>query len=79
MAVCALSAAKAWIRLRSAAAALPRLNLSKFAWFYILFAPAVALLYVYNMICSLLGTEIVWRQIRYRLISPNETRVLGGV
>jgi hypothetical protein len=30
------------------------------------------------MIRSALGTDIVWRQIRYKLISPNETRVLGG-
>jgi hypothetical protein len=39
--------------------------------------PLTALLYLYNMIRSALGTDIVWRQVHYRLVSPSETRVLG--
>jgi hypothetical protein len=74
----ALSAAKAWIRYGAVQTVLPPAALSKHGWFYILFSPLVALLYLYNMIASALSTEIVWRQIRYKLVSPNETRVFGG-
>ncbi|HYR91401.1 MAG TPA: glycosyltransferase [Terriglobia bacterium] len=72
-----LSAAKAWMRLSAVRSVLPQPGLSKFGWFYILVSPAIALLYLYNMICSALGTDIVWRQIHYKLVSPNETRVFG--
>ena len=37
-----------------------------------------AYLYLYNMVRSASTTEIVWRQIHYKLISPNETHVFGG-
>lgn len=76
-----LSAAKSWIRYNAVQTVLPLLPpaaLSKHGWFYILSSPLVALLFLYNMIASALGTEIVWRQIRYKLVSPNETRVFGG-
>lgn len=65
-----LSAAKASVRINSIPPAL-----SKFAWFYILCTPLVALLYLYNMVRSALGTHIVWRQIHYKLAGPNETQV----
>jgi ceramide glucosyltransferase len=70
-----LAAAKSWIRYRAVETALPPEALSKHAWFYILCSPPVALLFLYNMISSALATDIVWRQIHYKLISPNETRV----
>jgi ceramide glucosyltransferase len=73
-----LSATRALIRESAIRTALPRQTLSRNRWFYILSSPLVALLYLYNMIASALGTEIVWRQIHYKLISPNETRVFGG-
>ena len=73
-----LSIAKNWIRYDSVETALAREALSKHGWFYILCSPAVALLFLYNMISSALATDIVWRQIHYKLISPNETRVFGG-
>jgi cellulose synthase/poly-beta-1,6-N-acetylglucosamine synthase-like glycosyltransferase len=73
-----LSIAKSWTRYNAAQTVLPRSSLSKFGWFYILSSPLVALLYLYNMAASTLGTEIVWRQIHYKLVSPNETRVFGG-
>jgi ceramide glucosyltransferase len=72
-----LSAAKACLRLRAVRSVLDPVDLSRFGWFYILFSPAIALLYLYNMIRSAAGTDIVWRQIHYRLVSPNETRVIG--
>jgi cellulose synthase/poly-beta-1,6-N-acetylglucosamine synthase-like glycosyltransferase len=72
----ALSTAKAWIRYRAVRAVLPSV-LSRHGWFYILSTPVVALLYLYNMIASAISTEIVWRRIHYKLVSPNETRVFG--
>ena len=71
-----LGAAKSWIRVRAVRSVLPAAALSGHDWFYILFSPAAALLYLYNMIRSAAGTDIVWRQIRYKLVSPNETRVV---
>jgi cellulose synthase/poly-beta-1,6-N-acetylglucosamine synthase-like glycosyltransferase len=73
----ALSTAKSWIRYRAVQAVIPPLVLSRHGWFYILSSPLVALLYLYNMIASAISTEIVWRQIHYKLVSPNETRVFG--
>jgi ceramide glucosyltransferase len=73
-----LSAARSYIRYRAVETILPSPALSRHGWFYILSTPLVAVLYLYNMIASALSTEIVWRQKRYKLISPNETRVLGG-
>jgi ceramide glucosyltransferase len=75
--VYALSVAKSRVRYRAVETVLPP-ALSNHDWFYILCSPLVALLYLYNMISSALGTDIVWRQIHYKLISPNETRVFGG-
>jgi ceramide glucosyltransferase len=71
-----LGAAKSWIRIRAVHSVLPDSALSGHDWFYILFSPVAALLYLYNMIRSAAGTDIVWRQIRYKLVSPNETRVV---
>jgi len=76
--VLGLSVAKSWIRYRAVETTLPPEALSKHRWFYILCSPLVALLFLYNMISSALATDIVWRQIHYKLISPNETRVFGG-
>ena len=75
--VCLLSAAKNSIRYRAVETVLPPSALSKHRWFYILCSPLVALLFLYNMIRSAMATDIVWRQIHYKLISPNETRVFG--
>jgi ceramide glucosyltransferase len=73
----ALSAAKSWIRYDAVKNVLPP-ALSRHTWFYILSSPLVALLYLYNMIASALSSEITWRQIHYKLVSPNETRVFGA-
>jgi cellulose synthase/poly-beta-1,6-N-acetylglucosamine synthase-like glycosyltransferase len=78
LALYALSVAKSWIRYRAVTTVLPAPVLSKHGWFYILSSPLVAVLYLYNMIVSTLSTEIVWREIHYKLVSPNETRVFGG-
>jgi ceramide glucosyltransferase len=72
----ALAAAKSWVRLRAVRSVVPPAALSGHDWFYILSSPAVGLLYLFNTICSALSTDIKWRQIRYKLVSPNETRVV---
>jgi ceramide glucosyltransferase len=74
----ALSVAKSWVRYSAVQTVLPAPALSRHAWFYILSSPLVAVLFLYNMIASALSKEIVWRQIHYKLVSPNETRVFGG-
>jgi cellulose synthase/poly-beta-1,6-N-acetylglucosamine synthase-like glycosyltransferase len=73
-----LSAAKCWVRYSAVKTVLPRSSLSGQGWFYILCSPLVALVYLYNLVASAAGTEIVWRQIHYKLVSPNETHVFGG-
>jgi ceramide glucosyltransferase len=78
MALYALSVVKSWIRYSAVQTVLAAPALSGQAWFYILSSPLVALLYLYNMTASAFSSEIVWRQIHYKLISPNETRVFGG-
>ena len=78
LAIYALSTAKSWVRYRAVQTVLPAPALSRHAWFYILSSPLAALLYLYNMVASALSTEIVWRQIHYKLVSPNETHVFGG-
>ena len=72
-----LAAAKSGLRLRAVGSVLPPAALSRHGWFYILCSPIVALLYLYNMVRSALGKDIVWQQRRYKLVSPNETRVVG--
>jgi cellulose synthase/poly-beta-1,6-N-acetylglucosamine synthase-like glycosyltransferase len=71
----ALSGAKSWIRCRAVKTVLEPPALSPHGWFYILCSPLVAVLYLYNMVASAFSTEITWRQIHYKLVSPNETRV----
>jgi ceramide glucosyltransferase len=77
LAIYVLSAARCWIRYSAVRTALHGPALSSHGWFYILSSPLVALLYLYNMAASALRTEIVWRQIHYKLVSPNETHVFG--
>ena len=78
LAIYVLSAGRCWIRYSAVRTTLPDPALSSHGWFYILSSPLVALLYLYNMVASALRTEIVWRQIHYKLVSPNETHVFGG-
>ena len=78
LAVYGMAAAKSWIRYTAVRKIVAAPALSRRAWFYILASPLVASLYLYNLIASTLSTEIVWREIHYKLISPNETLVFGG-
>jgi ceramide glucosyltransferase len=42
-------------------------------WAYLSLGPVVSLVYLYNIIAAARTTRIVWRDIGYDLISPNET------
>jgi hypothetical protein len=76
MAIYVLAATKSAVRLQAVRSVTPRAALSKHTWFYILSPPVVALLFQYNMLRSAFSRDIVWRQIRYRMVSPNKTLVL---
>lgn len=71
-----LAATKATIRLKAVSAVVQNAGLARFGWCYVLSVPVVALLFQYNIIRSALTRKIVWRQIGYELLSPNETRIL---
>jgi cellulose synthase/poly-beta-1,6-N-acetylglucosamine synthase-like glycosyltransferase len=75
----ALAGIKSFIRYQAVATVLPGGALSKHRASYILLAPLTALLFEYNLIRSALTRRMIWRQIQYRLISPNRTEVYRGV
>ena len=45
-------------------------------WAFLSLGPVVSLIYLYNIIASARTTRIVWRDIGYDLVSPNETVIL---
>ena len=45
-------------------------------WIWVLFAPMVPFIYLYNSLVALFTRKITWRGIRYDLISPSRTRIL---
>jgi ceramide glucosyltransferase len=73
-----LSGIKSFIRYEAVATVLPPGALSKHRASYILLAPLTTLLFEYNLLRSTFTRSITWRQIRYRLISPNRTEVFRG-
>jgi cellulose synthase/poly-beta-1,6-N-acetylglucosamine synthase-like glycosyltransferase len=73
-----LSGAKSYIRYHGVASVLPAGALSKKRTSYILWAPLTALLFEYNLIRSALTRNITWRQVHYRLRSPDCTEVRRG-
>ena len=79
MTIFLLSGLKSWIRLEAVNTVLPSGTLSKWKWSYILLAPLGSLLYEYNLVRSAFTRDIIWRQRRYSLISPQHTIVQHGV
>src|SRR3974390_54302 len=47
------------------------------SWIYIALGSVIPFLYICNFAASAIGRQIEWRGIRYELISPEQTRVLG--
>jgi ceramide glucosyltransferase len=68
-----LAGFRADLRLRAARRSIADGSLHRHRWFYRLSPPLVALLYEWNLIVSIFRRTIVWKGIRYRLISPSET------
>lgn len=64
------------MRARVAARLLAPGQRKKSWWAYLSLGPVVSLIYLYNIIASARTTRIVWRDIGYDLISPNETVIL---
>jgi cellulose synthase/poly-beta-1,6-N-acetylglucosamine synthase-like glycosyltransferase len=53
-----------------------RRPLSEQAWIWTLLAPVVPFFYSLNYLTSLFSRTIRWRGLRYKVISPNQTRIL---
>ena len=79
MLVAGLSSVKARLRLRVVAAALCEKSdqILRHGWFYSLAPPLCNLVTLVALARSLLSREIEWRGIRYKMVSPSETRILS--
>ncbi len=79
MLVAGLSGVKARLRLKVVAAALCEKSdqILRHDWFYRLAPPLCNLLTLLALARSLLSREIEWRGIRYKMVSPTETRILS--
>jgi cellulose synthase/poly-beta-1,6-N-acetylglucosamine synthase-like glycosyltransferase len=51
-------------------------QLRQWSWVWTVLAPVVPFLFAWNFIASLLTKRVRWRNIRYELVSPGETRIL---
>ncbi len=54
-----------------------RVRLLDEGWIWVLLAPIVPFVYLYNSFVALFTRKITWRGIRYELISPSRTRVIS--
>ena len=74
-----LSAIRASLRVVAVTEILPgsRAQMMNHAWVNIALSAAVPFLYTVNFAHSLLTRKIRWRNIRYELISANQTRIIG--
>jgi cellulose synthase/poly-beta-1,6-N-acetylglucosamine synthase-like glycosyltransferase len=71
----ALAGAKSYLRCKAVATVLPPAALRKSAASHALLSPVTALLFEYNLVRSAFTRSITWRNIRYVMVSPNETVV----
>jgi hypothetical protein len=78
VAVPLLAAMKGALRTIAVGEAMPewKAKINQYAWVWLLLAPAVPFLFVWNFMMSLLTKRIRWRGIRYELHSPNMTRIV---
>jgi ceramide glucosyltransferase len=54
-----------------------RMQLLNDGWIWLLLAPIVPFVYLYNSLVALFTRKITWRGIRYELISPVRTRIIA--
>jgi ceramide glucosyltransferase len=67
------------LRLAAALELLPNLReqLLKDGWVWVLLAPLVPFVYLYNSLAAVFTRKITWRGIRYELVSPVRTRIIA--
>jgi ceramide glucosyltransferase len=75
LAVYGLATLRSEVRRRAVRHAISHPSLETRRWFYRLATPLVALLYQVNFVLSALSRRIVWKDVVYRMISPEETQV----
>jgi ceramide glucosyltransferase len=75
-----LSAIRASLRVVAVTELLPasRAEIMSQAWVNIALPAAIPFLYLMNFAHSLITRKIRWRNVRYELISANQTRIIGG-
>jgi cellulose synthase/poly-beta-1,6-N-acetylglucosamine synthase-like glycosyltransferase len=73
-----LAAAKGVLRWLAVNELLPawKLKLTNYAWVWTMLAPFVPFLYAVNFTVSAFSRHIVWRGMRYHLVSATQTRIL---
>jgi len=75
-----LAAAKGYLRLVAVSELLPawKEKLLAYGWAWTLLAPLVPFLYLWNSLVAAFTRRIVWRGIRYELVSAHHTRILSS-
>ncbi len=75
-----LAAAKGYLRLVAVSELLParRAELLGYAWAWTLLAALVPFVYLWNSVVAATTRRIEWRGVRYKLLSPQRTRILPG-
>ena len=73
------AAVRGVLRLVAALELLPDLReqLLNEGWVWVLLAPLVPFVYVYNSLAALFTRKITWRGVRYELVSPFRTRIIA--
>ena len=74
-----LAALKGALRAMAVSELLPdwRKKVQQWSWAWIALAPLVPFLYLWNLAGAAFSRQVRWRGIRYELVSPNQTRILG--
>jgi cellulose synthase/poly-beta-1,6-N-acetylglucosamine synthase-like glycosyltransferase len=74
-----LASIRGTLRVTAAQEMLPSLKsqIQTQSWIHLLLGVWIPYLYVINFVASLITRKIRWRGIRYELISPQQTRILG--
>jgi ceramide glucosyltransferase len=78
LAIPILAAMKGALRTIAIGEALPewRSAQSSWSWAWTALAPIVPFLFTYNFLMSLVSRRMLWRGVRYELISPNITKII---
>ena len=73
------AAVRGVLRLVAALELLPNLReqLLNDGWVWVLLAPLVPFIYVYNSLAAVFTRKITWRGIRYEVVSPVRTRIIA--